>query len=170
MRLGFFFSNLDGQFQNYSWMKASKWLRGSSGIYGIVFTLPVNQLVYVPLGNQNCPGSRDTIHGLVITGPLMRLTPVHGSQGFVNKSLNTLFQHPDERIPIFWPRMPTWFAYPRLTPNPPHFCCKKNQRPASFSQDNANIWMDRWIEDTLLKPSLEEQVWGEPIQLGGGLW
>jgi len=24
--------------------------------------------------------------------------------------------------------------------------------------DNANIWMDRWIEDTLLKPSLEEQV------------
>ena len=56
-----------------------------------VFTLPVNQLVYVPLGNQNCPGSRDTIHGLVITGPLMRLTPVHGSQGFVNKSLNTLF-------------------------------------------------------------------------------
>ena len=27
------------------------------------------------------------------------------------------------------------------------------------SQDNANIWMDKWIEDTLLKPSLEEQVW-----------
>lgn len=24
--------------------------------------------------------------------------------------------------------------------------------------DNANIWMDKWIEDTLLKPSLEEQV------------
>ncbi|CAE7769736.1 Pde9a, partial [Symbiodinium necroappetens] len=24
--------------------------------------------------------------------------------------------------------------------------------------DNANIWMDKWIEGTLLKPSLEEQV------------
>ena len=27
------------------------------------------------------------------------------------------------------------------------------------SEDNANIWMDKWIEDTLLKPSLEEQAW-----------
>jgi hypothetical protein len=26
------------------------------------------------------------------------------------------------------------------------------------SEDNANIWMDKWIEDTLLKPSLEEQA------------
>ncbi|CAK8998614.1 5'-cyclic phosphodiesterase pde-1 [Durusdinium trenchii] len=29
---------------------------------------------------------------------------------------------------------------------------------AALADDNANIWMDRWIEDTLLKPSLEEQV------------
>ena len=25
-------------------------------------------------------------------------------------------------------------------------------------QDNANIWVDKWIEGTLLKPSLEEQA------------
>ena len=32
-------------------------------------------------------------------------------------------------------------------------------------QDNANIWMDKWIEGTLLKPSLEEQA-GSFLGLG----
>ena len=36
--------------------------------------------------------------------------------------------------------------------------CFLSQELCALCQDNANIWMDRWIEDTLLKPSLEEQV------------
>jgi len=50
------------------------------------------------------------------------------------------------------------------------FFCRFSPKPTSLkvlgSEDNANIWMDKWIEDTLLKPSLEEQA---RLALFGGM-
>ena len=114
-------------------------------------TLPVNQLMYVPLGNQNCPVIC-SIHGLGTTWFLDEINTCPWLTSFFQQITQHPFRHLDERIGHFW------------TPKCHPCICISTRRPTGPTgifghQDNANIWMDKWIEDTLLKPSLEEQVW-----------